>query len=85
MAVYKKMLNGIEVKIHNVDHPPPHCHMNYNQKDVKINLITQGIMNSPPNKIPVKISKTFSNELAELRQAWKKVRVIPTGGSPGNW
>ena len=47
MAVYKKTLNGIEVKIHNVDHPPPHCHAYFNQKDLKINLMTLNVMNPP--------------------------------------
>jgi len=27
MAVLKRKVAGCEVKIHNVDHPPPHCHV----------------------------------------------------------
>ncbi|NBC65254.1 MAG: DUF4160 domain-containing protein [Bacteroidetes bacterium] len=85
MAVYKKTLNGTEVKIHNVDHPPPHCHAYFNQKDLKINLMTLEVMNPPPNEIPSKLNKALKTELDELRKSWDKVKVIPSGGNPGDW
>lgn len=85
MAVYKKTLNGIEVKIHNVDHPPPHFHAFYERKDLKINLLTLEVLNPPPNKIPDKLNKAIKDELDEMRKSWKNVKVIPSGGNPGDW
>ncbi|MEX2410235.1 MAG: DUF4160 domain-containing protein [Candidatus Paceibacterota bacterium] len=85
MAVYKKTLNSIEVKIHNVDHPPPHCHAYYERKDLKINLMTLEILNPPPNEIPSKLNKAIKDELDEMRKSWDKVKVIPSGGNPGDW
>lgn len=85
MAVYKKRLNGIQVKIHNVDHPPPHCHAYIDHKDVRINLLTQEIMNPPPVTIPAKLNKAFKEELEELLEAWEQVKIIPPGRNPGEW
>ncbi|HYW35842.1 MAG TPA: DUF4160 domain-containing protein, partial [Balneolaceae bacterium] len=86
MAVFKETLNGIEVKIHNVDHPPPHCHAYIDaKKDLKINLLTMEIMNPPPNNIPSKINKALKDRHEELLEAWEKVKVIPPGKNPGEW
>ena len=56
------------------------CH-----KELKINLITLEVMNPPPNQIPSKLNKTMKVELDELRKSWDKVKVIPSGGNPGDW
>jgi len=85
MAVYKKTLNGIEVKIHNVDHPPPHCHAYVHHKDLKINLITLEVMNPPPNEMPGKLNQALKSEIDELRSSWDRVKLIPWGGNPGDW
>ncbi|MGM0507325.1 MAG: DUF4160 domain-containing protein [Bacteroidota bacterium] len=85
MAVYKKTLNGTTVTIHNVDHPPPHCHAYHDQKDLRIHLMTLEIMNPPPNRIPGQLNKQIKEELEELRRAWDDVKVIPRGGNPGDW
>ncbi|MEX0769878.1 MAG: DUF4160 domain-containing protein [Balneolaceae bacterium] len=85
MAVYKKTLNGIEVRIHNVDHPPPHCHAFTGNKDIRINLLTLEVMNPPPVSIPAKLNKAIKNEREELLKAWENVTVIPLGRNPGEW
>lgn len=84
MAVYKETLNGIEVKIHNVDHPPPHCHAFYDRKDLKIELTDLSVMNPPPNDIPAKLRKSLKKEHANMLKAWKKVKVVPPGKNPGD-
>jgi len=85
MAVYKKTLNGILVKIHNVDHLPPHCHVFYKNYDMKVDLLALKILNPPPNKTPQKLSKALKQEQNEMLKAWDKVKVIPSGSSPGTW
>lgn len=85
MAVSKKTLNGLEIKVHNVDHPPPHFHVYFESKDLKIKLTDLAVLNPPPNTIPPKINQAIKNELEAMRQAWDEVTIIPTGSSPGKW
>ena len=85
MAVYKKKLKGIQVKIHNVDHPPPHCHAYIEHRDIKINILTLEVMNPPPTSIPAKLNKAIKAEQENLLQAWEEVKIIPRGGNPGDW
>jgi hypothetical protein len=52
---------------------------------MKVDLLTLKILNPPPNDIPQKLSKALKQEHNELLKAWKKVKVIPPGSSPGKW
>jgi len=85
MAVYKETLNGVKVKIHNVDHLPPHCHAYIDNKDVRINLLTLEVMNPPPLSVPPKINKAIRKEQEVMLEAWDEVKIIPRGGNPGDW
>ena len=85
MVVWKKTIAGCEVKIHNVDHLPPHCHARIDNRDVKVDLRTLEVLHPPPYQIPSKLRKGIRYEIDALLEAWEDVKVIPPWGSPGNW
>lgn len=85
MAVYKRKIAGYEVKIHNVDHLPPHCHAYIDGRDAQIDIRTVEILYPPPHRIPSKLRKGIIAEQDALFEAWEHVTVIPPGGSPGTW
>jgi hypothetical protein len=47
MAVWKQRVAGFEVRIHNVDHPPPHCHVVIDGRDVQVELFTLRVLRPP--------------------------------------
>ena len=83
MAVWKRTVAGSEVKIHDMDHMPPHCHVGLGRKDAKVNLHTLQIINPPPHALPPKLRRRLLDLQPELLEAWELVRVAPPGGSPG--
>lgn len=82
MAVWKRKVAGCEVKIHDMDHLPPHCHAFVEGKDLKITLFELSVMNPPPNDPPTKLRKGLAALQEELLEAWEDVRIIPSGGAP---
>lgn len=85
MAVWKGTLAGHEVKIHDVDHPPPHCHVRTERGGIKVNLYTLEVMDGSRSGLPPKLRKALRDVQEELLEAWEKVRIIPPGSSPGVW
>ena len=82
MAVWKQTVAGFEVKIHDVDHMPPHCHVDIGRKDAKVNLHTLEIMNPPPHGLPPKLRRRLLDLQPDLLKAWELVRVAPPGSGP---
>jgi hypothetical protein len=83
MALWKKTLAGCEVKINDVDHPPPHCHVRRDRGGFKVNLMTLTVMDPPPHELPANLRKALLDPQEELLEAWEMVRVIPSGQQPG--
>jgi hypothetical protein len=85
MAVWKRRVASFEVKINDVDHRPPHCHVDLGARRVRVNLLTLDIMDPPPNDLPPKLRKRLRRLREELLEAWESVREVPPGRSPGVW
>lgn len=85
MAVWKQTVAGVEVRILNVDHPPPHCHAWVNGRDLAIDLRTMRVRNPPPHEMPTSLRRALVRLQDELLQAWEDVVVVPPGSSPGVW
>jgi Domain of unknown function (DUF4160) len=84
MAVWKEKIAGIVVKIHNMDHPPPHCHTVLNGRDIKIDLATMSVMNPPPKDLPPGLRRGLLKRHEELLKAWENVMIHPPG-SDATW
>jgi len=84
MAVLKRKVAGCDVKIHNVDHPPPHCHVLVDGRDLRVHLYTLAVLNPPPHDLPPKVRQGLRKVQEDLLQAWEEVRVSPPGSSPGS-
>ncbi|TVR57169.1 MAG: DUF4160 domain-containing protein [Gemmatimonadales bacterium] len=82
MAVWKQKVAGYEVRIHDADHPPPHCHVIVGGRDVKVDLWSLEVVNPPPNELPGKLRRKLLSLQEELLEAWEQVLEIPPGGSP---
>lgn len=82
MAVWKSQVAGYEVKIHDVDHAPPHCHAFVDGKDLKVNLHDLTVMNPPPDAVPSKLRRRLLALQETLLGEWEKVRIMPSGGTP---
>jgi len=80
VAVYKEKCRGYEIKINDVDHRPPHCHVNIDGRDTKISLFTLKILNPPPHELPPTLRKCLRESLEDLLEAWEKVHILPPGG-----
>ena len=80
MAVWKGTVAGVEVKIHDVDHPPPHCHAYVGGRDAKVDLRTLEVLNPPPHELPSRLRRGLYELQEVLLAAWEDVTVIPPGG-----
>jgi hypothetical protein len=84
MAVWKGKVAGVEVRILDVDHLPPHCHAYVKRRDVRIDLRTLEILNPPPHALPPGLRRGLARVQEELLSAWERVRVIRPGRAPGD-
>lgn len=80
MAVWKGTVAGVEVKVYNVDHWPPHCHAFIAGRDARIDLRTLEVLNPPPHDLPAGLRRGLSAIQEELLAAWEEVRVPPPRG-----
>ena len=85
MAVWKARVAGFEVKIHNVDHAPPHCHVVIAGRDTQVDLFDFSVLHPPPHVIPTVLRRGLRMRQLERLSAWERVVVIPPGRSPGAW
>lgn len=75
MAVWKAKCGGAEIKIHDFDHPPPHCHVNSRDGHMKVNLWTLEVMKPVHGKLTPAIRKCLRQYQEEMLKAWDKVRL----------
>lgn len=77
MAVFKRKCAGYEVKIHEVDHAPPHCHIAIRGRDKKVCLMTLAILNPPPHALPPALRSALASCQDEMLRAWDDVTIWP--------
>ena len=79
MAVFKAKCANTEIKIYETDHPPPHCHVVVNGRDVRIKLETLEVFWSS-QVLPPKLRKCLERKKSAMMEAWRRVQVM---GPPG--
>lgn len=80
MTVWKGVVAGCEVKIHDVDHLPPHCHAYVGGRDARVDLRTLEVLNPPPHELPAKRRRGLQALQEELLRAWDDVTLPPPRG-----
>jgi hypothetical protein len=80
VAVWEQVIAGTEVKMHTVDHWPPHCHAFLGGRDARIDRRTLEILNPPPHDLPPGLRKGLLTIQDELLRAWERVHVTPPRG-----
>jgi hypothetical protein len=80
MAVFQVRCANTVVRIYEVDHPPPHCHVKLNGRDVRVMLRTLAVWRSnytlPPN-----LRKCLRKHQEEMLAAWEQVTIIDPPGA----
>jgi hypothetical protein len=78
MAVLKFKCAGVEVKVNDVDHEPPHCHVFgiSGFRNVRVHLITLEPFDSAV-ELPGPLRKCLQKHHEELLEAWEKVTICP--------
>ena len=76
MAVFNETLAGYRVKIHDVDHAPPHCHVSLAGRSKRVSLLTLEILNPPPHSLPPSLRRALKARRAEMLEAWDRVQEI---------
>ena len=82
MAVWKAKLAGYRVKINDVDHDPPHCHVRIGPHNAQVDLFRLEVLNPPPDELPTGLRKALRAVQVEMLQAWEQVVVHPRGRAP---
>ena len=75
MAVFNEKCGGHKFKINDVDHNPPHCHVNIGGRNTQIDLFTLEILNPPPHDIPLAVRKCLKQLQESMIEAWERVKV----------
>ncbi len=75
MAVFNHTCGGYKIKINNVDHPPPHCHIT-GGGNIRVSLLTLEPLD-PNQEIPPGVKKCLRECQEEMIQAWDKVQQKP--------
>ena len=79
MAVFKHKCAGREVKINNVDHLPPHCHVLGEGENIRVALATLTPFHPPGAKLASAVRKCLASLQVEMVNAWQRVTVTDTG------
>jgi hypothetical protein len=82
MSAWKGKIAGFEVKIHDVDHWPPHCHISMKGRNMRVDLRTLEYLNPPPHSLPAKLRKGLMALQSGLLKIWEE-KVIQPGGKGG--
>lgn len=76
MAVFHVRCANTEVRIHETDHDPPHCHVKIDGRDVRVLLDTLEVFRSDLT-LPPKLRKCLRKHQAAMLLAWEQVTVTP--------
>lgn len=82
MAVWKRVIAGFKVVINDIDHEPPHCHVQIGRHNAQVDLDSLEIFHPPPFVLPSKLRKGLREVQEEMLEAWEIVTIIPLGGPP---
>jgi hypothetical protein len=74
MAVFQVRCANTVVRIHDVDHPPPHCHVKIDGRDVRVLLATLAVWRSN-YKLSPKLRKCLEKHQAAMLAAWEDVTI----------
>jgi hypothetical protein len=76
MAVFRVQCAGTEVRIHETDHNPPHCHVKVDGRDVRVRLDTLEVFWSDLT-LTSGIRKCLKKHQRAMCRAWKQVTIDP--------
>lgn len=78
MAVWKLKCGGAVIRILDADHLPPHCHVSWGGRSIKVTLHTLGVR--PGVQLPHGVWRCLRDNQDQMLEAWDRVKVVPPGG-----
>jgi len=79
MAVWNYQCGGARIRIKDVDHPPPHCHVTTDRGTLKVSLVTLEPLPPSTARLTHSVQKCLRQSQEDMLAAWTRVRVIPPG------
>jgi hypothetical protein len=76
LAVFNQKCRGFKFNINDVDHNPPHCHVNIGGRNTQIDILTLEILNPPPYRLPTNVRRCAQELQEEMLEAWDSVKII---------
>ena len=74
MAVWNEPRNNFRYKIHDVDHPPPHCHVAGKGRRLKVSLETFQVLKPLGAPLPPTVRQYLKENQLAMLEAWQLVR-----------
>jgi len=75
LAAFSKKCGNHKFKINDVDHDPPHCHVNIDGRNAQVDLYSLEVLNPPPHSLPSSVRKCVRQFQEEMIEAWDHVIV----------
>ncbi len=77
MARFEASCGRYTLKVKDVDHDPPHCHVRDGASDMEVGLRNLKVLNPPPKVLPVGARKCVMKHQEDMLRAWDDVDVRP--------
>ncbi len=75
MAVWNEIRSNIRYRIHDVDHAPPHCHVIFKGRRMKISLETLEFFPPSGATVPPAVRKYLKKNQQAMLEAWQEVVI----------
>jgi len=74
VAVWNETRNNIRYKINDIDHQPPHCHVLFRGRRLKIGLETFEVLKPRGMELPSEVRKYLKENQLGMLEAWQRVQ-----------
>lgn len=74
VAVWNKTWNNIRFKINDVDHAPPHCHVVFRGRRLKVSIETFEVLKPRGAMLPPPVRRYLRENRLAMLQAWERVQ-----------
>lgn len=75
MAVFKVKCANAKIKVNNVDHNPPHCHVFPGGANILVDLVTLAVIRPTHASLSPALRKCLRRNQHAMLQAWENVVI----------
>lgn len=74
MAVWNDNRNNVRYRINDIDHAPPHCHVVYRGRRLRVALETFEVMSPRGFSLPPTVRRYLRENQLAMLEAWQQVQ-----------